>query len=311
MSHNFSEHLESKDKVNAHVFYIVFDLLDNGIGQDFVKFNDELFNDIPEFVFGPEVYKSKIANNGVVPTIREAMKAVYSIPEIQEAQREYLNSLNTEDKYVKRGEFGELLLYHLLHEYFNANALISKIYFRDTGTIPAHGFDAVHVDVDQQTLWLGESKLYKSGTRAIDELVKDVIGYTETNGTTHKGHFNVDFFNSEFQIITNRVHDSQNEYPEFIKTLIDPKTKVLDKLANINVALFAGFDSKVIKDGFTKEIKEKITKESNTLFERSENKLEKGAWNNYLNIYLFLFPLGDKNEFVSKLHQKLKGAQQI
>ena len=38
---------------------------------------------------------------------------------------------NTEDKYLKRGEFGELMLYHLLHEYFNADALISKIYFKE------------------------------------------------------------------------------------------------------------------------------------------------------------------------------------
>jgi len=42
-----------------------------------------------------------------------------------------LDSKSTEDKYIKRGEFGELLLYHLLHEYFGADALISKIYFKD------------------------------------------------------------------------------------------------------------------------------------------------------------------------------------
>lgn len=41
--------------------------------------------------------------------------------------------------------------------------------------------------------------------------------------------------------------------------------------------------------------------------------VEKAAnhlWNNYLNIFLFLFPLDSKREFVKDLHLKLKGAQQ-
>lgn len=281
------------------------------MGQASTKFEDELFNDIPAFAFGTDVCREKLNQEGPIPTVREAMQKIYAIPEIQEAQKEYLNSTTTEDKYLKRGEFGELMLYHFLHEYFNADALISKIYFKDSAGLPPHGFDAVHVYLDNQVIWLGESKLYKSGKHAIDELVKDVVGYTDSTGKIHKGHFSTDFFKSEFQIITNRVHDSKFVYPDFIQKLINPNTKVLDKLANINVALFAGFDSTVIKSSETVELESKLALEIENLATRAQEGLEIHPWNNQLHVYLFLFPLADKREFVSMLHQKLKEAQQI
>ena len=104
----------------------------------------------------------------------KTFRKMYSIPELKEASQYYLESDFVEDKYIRRGEFGELLLYHLLHEYFNADALISKIYFKDNVGLSAHGFDAVHVDSENRILWIGESKLYSSGTSAIDELMKDL-----------------------------------------------------------------------------------------------------------------------------------------
>lgn len=309
MSHNHSEYMNFNDKV--HIFFIGFDLLDTGLAQVKEKFNDELFNDIPAFAFGTDIMNEKFISMGPVPTVREAMKKMYAIPEIRQAQQEYLDSTKTEDKYLKRGEFGELLLYHLLHEYFNADALISKIYFKDSNGLPAHGFDAVHVDLTTETLWLGESKLYQSPTATIDELIKDVVGYTDKNGKVHNGHFCIDFFDSEFQIITNRVHDINADYPDFIKKLVDPHTKVLKKLAKINIALFAGFNSDSLEKYGEQDFEFVLKKEIEKLQNRAYNGLNKHPWNKHLNIYLFLFPLDDKRSFVSSLHQKLKGAQQI
>lgn len=309
MTHRYTDHEAFKD--TCHIFFISFDLQDNGLGQDKEKFYEELFDDIPFFAFGPKVYEEKLKDKGLVPTLREALRNMYAIPEIKQAAQEYLDSSNTEDKYIKRGEFGELLLYHLLHEYFDADALISKIYFKDSKSIPAHGFDAVHVDVKNDILWLGESKLYQSGSKAIDELVHDVVGYSDSNGQKHSGHFTTDFFDSEFQIITNRIHDSKHEYPDFIKQLIDPKTKTLKRLAKINIALFAGFESEVLASYDSEDFKTKLNNEIAKLTSRAENGLSIHPWNDNLNIFLFLFPIDDKREFVSALHQKLKGGQQL
>ncbi|WP_145449894.1 HamA C-terminal domain-containing protein [Staphylococcus hominis] len=291
---------------NLHTFYIDFDLSDTGeLEQVKEEFYNVLFDDIPNFAFGQRQIVKRLNNDpNIVKINREAFKKIYSIPEIKKASDYYLNSNEVEDKYLRKGEFGELILYHLLHHYFQAESLISKIYFKDSNNIAAHGFDAVHVNVSKKELWLGESKLYHNGNSAIKELVKDL----ET-------HFNRDFFKSEFTIINNRVQDDDAELDDFMKTLISPDTRCLDKLANIKIALFAGFTSKHIsnRNGFEDEYKfnEELNKESIDLLSSLNKKKESHTWIDYLDIYLFLLPLDNKKEFVKDLHIKLKGAQQI
>ncbi|MGY3708370.1 HamA C-terminal domain-containing protein [Granulicatella adiacens] len=298
MSHNHSNKIEIDDKL--HIFYISFDILDHGYGQVKEKFYNELFDDIPAFAFGTDVMNRKKDEIGLVPTVREAMNKIYSIKEMQEASKEYLNSNSTEDKYIRRGEFGELLLYHILHEYFEADALISKIYFKDSPGSVAHGFDAVHVDTNKEIIWLGESKLYKNPATAIKELANDVVN-----------HFNVNFLTSEFQIITNRIHDSKVSCDPYILKLLDPNTKFLDTLAKVHICLFAGFESnsliKFDKDNFESMLRQEV----DVLDKKMKGLINQHNWGNYLNIYLMAFPLDNKREFVSSLHQKLKGAQQI
>lgn len=310
VSFEYSEHIEQEKKL--HIFYIAFDLFDDGIRQAEEKFYDELFNDIPTFSLGPDVLNKKLEKTGptgIVPILREAMKKIYRVPEIREARERYLDNTIVEDKYIRRGEFGELLLYHLLHECFNADALISKIYFKDSANLPPHGFDAVHVDLENKIIWLGESKLYKDGKAAIDALSKDV-----------DEHFNIDFFESEFQIITNRIEG--DNYPKWIEELVDPNKQVLKKLAKINIALFAGFDSEMLNkmsenptlsenDIEVDNLKNVLHTEIAQLNERLDRKIQKHCWKNKLNIYLFLFPMCDKNKFVADLHRKLKNGQKI
>lgn len=289
---------------NLHVFHIDYDINDFGeLEPTQEKFYDELFNDIPGFAFGKNQLLKRMNIENIIPLTREAMKKVYDIPEIKKAREHYLSDNNIEDKYIRRGEFGELILYHLLNTYFGADALISKLYFKDSNNMAAHGFDAVHVSSDNKTLWLGESKLYKDKNSAINELINDL-----------SDHFNRDFFESEFTIITNRVHDDTEETDEFILELINPKTTVLKKLANIKIALFAGYDSSNISDRndlTEEEFLSKMKEESNLLLNKLKKDKSKHPWADDLDIYLFLFPLKDKFGLVKDLHYKLKGAQQI
>lgn len=80
MSHKHSNNIEINNKL--HIYYISFDLLDNGYGQVKDKFYNELFDDIPAFAFGTDVMNKKKDEIGLVPTVREAMKKIYSIKEI-------------------------------------------------------------------------------------------------------------------------------------------------------------------------------------------------------------------------------------
>lgn len=305
MSHNYTKNFCFSE--NVHVFYIDFDLEDSGaVTQKDTKkqFYNELFNDITSFAFGTKEVMKRVKNPQDMTEIqREALEKMYQIKELRDAREYYLTSNVVEDKYLKRGEFGELILYHLLNEYFNSDSLISKIYFKDSAGLPAHGFDAVHIDVENHKLWIGESKLYEKSTSAIDELIKDL----------HE-HFNREFFHSEFVTIQNRaINDLKLELDDFTKMIIDPKTKVLDRIAGINVALFAGFTSQNLSQKFKshEELVGRLNSEIEILKRRADNKVAEHPWNQQLNIFLFLFPLDSKKDFVKDLHLKLKGARQL
>lgn len=291
---------------NLHLFYIDFDINDDGeLEQMKEEFYNTLFDDIPNFAFGErQVEKRLKESKNIIKITREALKKIYDIPEIREAKDYYFNSQKVEDKYIKKGEFGELILYHFLHHYFDAEALISKIYFKDSNNMSAHGFDAVHVNVSKRELWLGESKLYQNSNLAINELISDLYN-----------HFNRNFFESEFTIINNRAQDDNAELDDFMKKLISPETKCLDKLANIKIALFAGFSSLNVNNRNEFEsietFEEELVKESKKLLDKLNEKKKGHGWSNKLDVYLFLLPLRDKKDLVKDLHIKLKGAQQI
>ena len=75
---------------------------------------------------------------------------------------------------LKRGEFGELILYYLLQEKLGKPQLISKLYFKDSYNSVVHGFDAVHFDKISKELWIGESKFYKDKNSALRDLADDL-----------------------------------------------------------------------------------------------------------------------------------------
>ena len=197
VAHNTEYFLEETDD-KTHCFYISFDLGDDGeIYQKIDDWSEEIFDDIANFALG----KSKVlelSKDSPRKAHREGGRLLYNIDEIKNANEYYLGQQYSkeDDKYMKRGEFGELILYHLLDRKLNKPQLISKLYFKDSFNAVVHGFDAVHYDTQNNDLWLGESKFYKDKNSALRELSKDL-----------HNHFNIDFFNQEFAIISNRLSD--------------------------------------------------------------------------------------------------------
>lgn len=121
------------DDIKTHCFHIVFDLNDDSLYfQNEDGWCEELFDEIPNFALG----KSKaqeISKDSPRKATKQGMKLLYSVKEIQEASAEYLdisNKKHPENKYLSRGEFGELILYYLLEKKFNKPQLISKIYLK-------------------------------------------------------------------------------------------------------------------------------------------------------------------------------------
>ena len=295
------------DEISSHCFHIVFDLDEsNNIVQNEKGWIEEIFDAIPFFALGQNK-ALEISQDSPRKAVKQGIKLLYDVKEIREANKEYLTNpkLKFDDKYLKRGEFGELILYYLLQEKLGKPQLISKLYFKDSYNSVVHGFDAVHFDKNSKELWIGESKFYINKNSALRDLVDDLYK-----------HFNIDFFNQEFAIIKRRFGDLGIQDDD-INTLVDPQTKLLSKIININACFFALFDSKIVNsfsyevgtDKPSQHFLDILKKEVEKTRVNFDSKISTYPYKDKLKIHLFLFPVNSKYKLIQALHDKLKREQ--
>ena len=295
------------DNAELCTYFVGFDI-DSG-GKSIYRIDSLiklLVSVIPEFAFGHHLGEN-IPQAELVSTICAAAKAIYSIDEFQKVRDIYSKGDTIEDsvadRYLRRGEFGELILHLLLRNYKETIPLISKIYFRDSYGTAVHGFDSVHIQESTKTIWLGESKLYTDGKSGMLALINDI-----------KEHFVADYLNSEFAILSRKIKlfDNIPQKDHWID-LLQNSTTLREQLENINIPLLCTYES----DIFYKYADEKIAeflrdyeKEMNDLKAFFDSKNDHPLKGN-LNIILFLFPIQCKKELVSRLHKNLSYMQSL
>ena len=292
---------------NLCTYFVGFDLDDSGNSRyrinDLIKL---LIRVIPEFAFGHHMGQVT-SNTEIVNTLCDAAKAVYSIDEFQKARDIYLsgNSIDDSvaDKYLKRGEFGELILHLLLRDYKDTIPLISKIYFRDSLGTAVHGFDAVHIQESTKTLWLGESKLYTDGKQGVSALINDI-----------KAHFLFDYLNSEFAIVSRKIKTLSN-IPEkdYWIDLLRESTTMREQLETINIPLLCTYESPLFTKysddrmaAFISEYESEMLNLKQYFDTNNDHPLKSN-----LNIILLLFPVQCKKELVTRLHKNLSYIQSM
>ena len=269
---------------------------------------------LPEFAYG--LHEGTTTDNSeITDKLREAAKAIYQIKSFKNIFDRIKNGEDglddeIEDKYLRRGEFGELILHLLLRDRFKTIPLISKIYFKDSLGHAVHGFDCVHIEAEAQTLWLGESKLYIDPIKGLSALIKDL-----------DEHLNCQFLQDEFSLISKKVHGVGNKATEYNEIIKDrdywirllTSTDYKKTLTKIKIPLICTYTSGIFKKysdeedvNFKKEYSEEIQK----LKEYFEKKLNH-SWKDRLEIILILFPVMDKNELVKILHTKIEALQNI
>lgn len=288
-------------------------LLDLDIGEDgqpyypLNEFANSIMNAIPEYVFA-QYENPDIPQNDAVEKIRQAAKSIYRINDFEIMRKWYLANDETAQKDIEkmsaysRGEFGEILLHLLLREFKGTIPLVSKVYFKDSAGVPAHGFDAVHISPNEKILWLGESKLYTAATDGLGALVKDL-----------SEHFTRDFLDEQFIIIKkNLENNSIPQRNEWIKNLSEC-SKLRDKIKMINIPMLCTYSDDIYRQFSNLENQEAITYHETHV--RNLKKYFDDHNNNplkdNLNIILFLFPVRDKIELVKLLHERLWHMQSL
>ncbi|WP_163397358.1 HamA C-terminal domain-containing protein [Flavobacterium fluviatile] len=235
---------------------------------------------IPEFAFG----------------YHEGMTLSYT--EVVERIVEAANTVYLTDKYKRRGEFGELILHLLLRDWCNTIPLVSKIYFKDSHNATVHGFDGIHITIEEnkKKLWLGESKLYMDGESGVKELAKDVLN-----------HVNANYLKKEFELIRRKI---PQEIPdvEYWMNLMH-KHKNLDEVFDtIVIPLVCTYSSKIFVDHCdnTDDYFAALEKECRELFEIFNGKVETDV-----ELLLLLLPVPCKDELNTELDSRLKNMQKI
>ena len=192
-------------------------LLNTDVGSDgalqyaYDNFAAVFSENILEYAFA----YAEIPRNQITKKQREAAQSLLKLHEIHKLRRYLEDEIPEEDWepaflrwYEKRGVLGEIILHMILKEFKDTIPLISKMYFKDSFSQEAKGFDAVHVSQDGSTLWLGETKFYKAWKTkgvvrgGIDELVEDL-----------KKHITKDYLTEQYVIIK-RGLEAQLEHPQ-------------------------------------------------------------------------------------------------
>lgn len=195
---------------------------DGSLKYAYDNFADAFSENILEYAFA----YADIPRNQITKKQREAAQSLLKLHEIEKLRYYLEHDVPEEDWepaflrwYEKKGVLGEIVLHMFLKEFKNTIPLISKMYFKDSFSQEAKGFDAVHVSQDSLTLWLGETKFYKAWKTkgvvkgGIDELVEDL-----------KKHITKDYLSeilTEFGIPSSAIRKILDRYGHHLKGLTE------------------------------------------------------------------------------------------
>ena len=282
----------------------------NDAGEKYFPFNDlaQIIMDVlPEYACAD--YEKPIKSHLYMKKVREAARCMYDTNTYKAINKYFIEKDATfkdeaEDaRAIGRGEFGEILLHLLLRDFKGTIPLVSKLYFKDSRGVPAHGFDAVHISPDDNILWLGESKLYTGATTGLKKLIEDL-----------KQHLTKDFLSNEYTIIKKNLTNNNIPNRDYWIERLSKNTRLEDMITQVNIPMLCVYND---TEKFEKCINEAI-EAIVPIFEPSFRELKQyfddnndAPLKNKLNIILFLFPVLDKKKFVLELHKRLYHLQQI
>lgn len=260
---------------------------------------------------------AEIPRDQITKKQREAAQSLLKLHEI-DSLRHYLEHDIPEGEwdptflrwYEKKGVLGEIILHMILKEFKNTIPLISKMYFKDSFSQEAKGFDAVHVSQDGLTLWLGETKFYKAWKTngvikgGIDELVEDL-----------KKHITKDYLTEQYVIIK-RGLEAQLEHPQravWIEKL--SKTILLkDIFQYIRIPLLCIYEDSIALD-YLKAIDDAIKDAGivahTTTLRDYYNLINTFPYREQVQTVLILMPIEAKKKLVKCMIEKIWHMQSI
>lgn len=204
----------------------------------------------------------------------------------------------TSSKYASRGEAGEIALHAICRDFFGTMPISPRVFYKSATNDVIKAFDMVHVRFPKSgsvEIWLGESKIFKSGASAITDAIKSI-----------KLHIDGGFLSNQKLLLGPQIPKSTPRYEEVIK--IFSKQESLDTLIK-NAVFVVGIlcDSKSVASAVDHNSSyiEAAAKE----IEEMEEKIKASGLRTKLRIILVYIPLKSKKVLVDAFDKRLKGLQ--
>lgn len=307
MKHTYTKY--NKDKVEFEI------LLDNWL----VNFNKELFDNYAILSIANDFESNKWRinkfENFILNHIQETALTKKEIEALDGKHwsiiKKSISNLKIDENI---SELGEIFLYGVLKEYYNALPIVPKIFYKQNKNDYVKGADGVHITLcssGKYHLWLGESKFYSDLDSAINSACNSVFEMLQDEK-----------LRKENSIITNLndIKDFLGDNSEsFIKMLSDRVS--LDEIKKIlHIPISIIYECKYTQTHLRKQPVEFDSTYKNILINKHKekceimsqklnNKLKNIPFVEKIKFHIIVFPIPNKQEIIQQIRNKFKDFQ--
>ncbi|NEU11568.1 DUF1837 domain-containing protein [Methylobacterium sp. BTF04] len=204
----------------------------------------------------------------------------------------------TSEKYELRGEAGEIALHAICRDYFNTIPISPRVFYKSATNDVIKAFDMVHARFptsDTFEVWLGESKLYATPSRAIDDALKSINMHLERG-----------FLEKQKLLLGPQIPKSTPNY-EKISAIFKMQSSIDEFVDTAVFVVGIATNSKAV-GGAKKQTAEYIASITNELAALSK-KINVSKLALKIRLVLLYIPLGSKSKLVFEFDKRLKGLQ--
>ena len=214
---------------------------------------------------------------------------------------------NSEGK-ITDGEVGEIFLYGIMREYYQATVLVPKIFYKQNTNDTVKGGDSVHITLSNNEVgvWFGESKFYSDINRAIDDSVKSISNFLKNkiNKEISISYDSLRLENIKKMLIEKSSKELYNKLKDLLQKDNIDKLKPILILYECDITKSSKSQEELIKSDINDIFKEK----SFILLKKQITKLKENNIFNYESIkfHIILFPCIDKDKIMDNINDMAK-----
>ncbi len=289
---NFLEEVDLKDLFDTKVkgkFLLIKYTQDNNREEEFLRF---IFDNLPTYALTSE------ERSAITPKDTDKLFRLWKV-----AVERFVSKSQT-------GEFGEIVLFHLLEILEGAVQVVNKMAIKTSGEMNYHGADAIHFCLEGscKILYLGESK---TGAKFSDVL-RSALSSTAEYHKEGKREFDINLASG------NISPDIPEESRKAIKEYLNPCKADLSDFAESH-AIFLGFQmdclSEFEKSHHGKELVEKVIesykKDIETYIQAIETKIKEFPELANKRFLFFVIPFKDLDALRKKFTEAVKNGKAI